>query len=390
MIEREVKNKVLEMAEKFPVIVFTGPRQSGKTTVSKVIFKNYRYVSLENPDVLYFAKTDPKGFLNLYDKYVIIDEVQNAPELFSYLQQIVDDSKISGQYILSGSQNFLLFEKITQSLAGRVYMMELLPLSHHEIKSVKKQNVFEEMYFGGYPRLYDKNIHPHDFYSSYIQTYIERDIRNIINVQDLVLFRKFVFLLAHHVGQLLNTNSISKNLGIDIKTVKRWLSILETSYIIFTLPPWHKNFSKRIIKSPKLYFYDVGLASFLLGIENPDDLLFSTYKGALFENYGLLEILKNHKNKGLKKNYYFWKDSYGNEIDLIIEQGQKIKLVELKASETVKSEYIKSLHYLDTLNELNEKLILQHYLLNTQNNSEKRTKETIVSWSETYLIDEDL
>jgi predicted AAA+ superfamily ATPase len=386
MIERKAKDKFLEMANKYPVLVFTGPRQSGKTTISKMIFPNYRYVSLENPDMLYFAKTDPKGFLNLYDKYVIIDEAQNVPELFSYIQQIVDDSNISGQYILSGSQNFLLFEKITQSLAGRVYIMELLPLSHNEIQTVKQLSVFEEIINGSYPRVYDKEIHPQDFYGSYIQTYLERDVRSIINVQDLSTFRKFLDLLAHHNGQILNANSISKKVGVDIKTIKRWISILETSYIVFTLPSWHKNFSKRIIKSPKLYFYDVGLCAYLLGIENAESLLLSSYKGPLFENYGLLEVLKTHKNLGIKRNYYYWRDSYGNEIDLIIEKGEHVKLIEFKSSETVKSDFLKSLHYLDDLNELNEKLHLEHYLINTQNQSQKRTSEIIVSWREIEQI----
>ena len=386
MIERLAKIKALEMAQKYPVLVFTGPRQSGKTTLSKVIFPEYRYVSLENPDALYFAQSDPKGFLKVYDKYVIIDEAQNVPELFSYIQQIVDDSNLTGQYILSGSQNFLLLEKITQSLAGRVYIMELLPLCHSEIESVKKQTVFEEMITGSYPRVYDKKIAAHDFYGSYIQTYIERDVRSIINVQDLSLFKKFVFLLAHHVGQLINVNNISKSLGVDVKTVNRWISILETSYIVFYLQPWHKNFSKRIVKTPKLYFYDVGLVAYLLGIETLEAITLSQYKGALFENYGILEVIKSHKNKGVKRNYFFWRDSYGHEIDLILEQGQNVKCIEFKASETVKREYITSLHYLDNLNELNEKLNIQHFLMNTQSETQSRTKETIVSWNDVIKI----
>jgi len=380
VIDRLAKDKFVSMSKKYPVLVFTGPRQSGKTTLSKMIFPEYRYISLENPDNLFFAQNDPIGFLKVYDKFVIIDEVQNAPELFSYIQQIVDESGLNGQYILSGSQNFLLFEKITQSLAGRVFIMELLPLCHDEIKTIKSQTLHEEIVNGSYPRLYDKEIEPHDFYNSYIQTYIERDIRTILNVQDLSTFRKFVFLLAHHTGQLINYNSISKNLGIDIKTVKRWISILESSYIVFTLSSWHRNFSKRIIKSPKLYFYDVGLCAFLLGIDDKEELLTSKYKGSLFENYGILEILKHYKNAGLNRNFYFWRDSYGNEIDLIIERGKKVKLVEFKSSETVKSEHIKSLHYLDDLNELNEKLDLEHYLVNAQNDSQERSHEKIISW----------
>lgn len=386
MVNRIAEAKIIAMSKKFPVVVLTGPRQSGKTTLSKMLFPKYRYVSLENPDTLHFALSDPRGFLKLYHEYVIIDEAQNAPELFSYIQQIVDESNITGQYILSGSQNFLLLEKITQSLAGRVYITELLPFCHQEISSVKKLSVYQEITQGAYPRMYDKEISPQDFYPSYLQTYIERDVRSIINVHDLALFKKFIDLLAHHVGQLFNANSISNSLGIDIKTVKRWLSILETSYIVFTLSPWHKNFSKRVIKTPKLYFYDLGLVSHLLGINNSERLILSQYKGALFENYGILEILKQHKGLGNKKNYYFWRDSHGNEIDLIIENGQNVQCLEFKASETVKSEYLKALHYLDKLNPTNENNIFEHYLVNTQDYSQQRTEEKIVSWQDLQSI----
>jgi predicted AAA+ superfamily ATPase len=377
MIQRKAIIKIAEMAQKFPILVFTGPRQSGKTTLSQLTFPTYRYVSLENPDDLFFATSDPKGFLNVYDQYVIIDEAQNAPNLFSYIQQIVDEKDIPGQYILSGSQNFLLLEKITQSLAGRIYLTELLPLSYSEIVNHIQQNVWETIVKGGYPRIYNKNIHPTDFYPSYIQTYIERDVRSLINVHDLKLFRNFIDLCAHHVGQLFNANALSKSLGVDVKTVQRWVTILEASYIIYTLKPWHKNFSKRVVKSPKLYFYDVGLVSYLLGIESQEELQTSTYKGALFENFGLLEILKNHKNLGIHKNFYFWRDSNGNEIDLILERGTKVQCIEMKASETVKSEFIKSLHKLDGLDTT---LTLQHYLFNTQKQTEQRTHETIISW----------
>lgn len=383
MIFRNSKEKILEMIQKFPIVVFTGPRQSGKTTLSRIVFPDYRYVSLENPDNLLFAQNDPKGFLKIYDKFVIIDEAQNAPHLFSYLQQIVDDSGISGQFILSGSQNFLMLERITQSLAGRVYIMELLPLSYSEIATVKTQMVFESIVNGGYPRLYDKLIAPSDFYPSYIQTYIERDVRTMVQVQDLSLFRKFIDLCAHHVGQIFNANHFSKLLGLDIKTIQRWMSILETSYIAFTLKPWHKNFHKRIVKSAKLYFYDTGLVSHLLGLDAADEIHSSTYKGALFENYALLEIMKFHKNKGMNRNYYFWRDSNGNEIDLIIEKGLKVQCVEMKSSETVKSEFLKSLHYLD---DLDSTLIFSHYLINTQDASQVRTKETILSWNEIEMI----
>lgn len=378
MIQRNARFKMLEMAKKFPVLVFTGPRQSGKTTLSRLVFPDYRYVSLENPDYLEFATNDPRGFLKEYDKYVIIDEAQNAPQLFSYIQQVVDDSGLTGQYVLSGSQNFLLLEKITQSLAGRVYLMELLPLSHDEISTVQQQEVFDEIVKGSYPRVYDKDIQPRDFYPGYVRTYVERDVKTIINVQDLALFRKFLSLLAHHVGQLFNASRISKELGVDSKTVQRWMSILESSYIAFTLSPWHANLSKRIVKTPKLYFYDTGLVAYLLGIKKGGDVQTSTYKGALFENYSILDIMKTHKNKGVYQEFYFWRDSNGNEIDLLIVEGNRILCCEMKASQTVKSDYLKSLHYLDDRGDYT----YQHCLINTSGVSQNRTNERIVSWTD--------
>jgi uncharacterized protein len=376
MTKRIARHKLREMAAKFPVILLTGPRQSGKTTLCRDEFAEYQYVSLENPDNLYFAENDPKGFLNIYNRFVIIDEAQKCPVLFSYIQQIVDESGINGQFILTGSQNFLLLEKITQSLAGRVYIMELLPFSQEENASSNWPNAIIN---GGYPRLYDQQISPQDFFPSYLQTYIERDIRTIINIQDLSMFRKFIYLLSHHTGQLMNFNRLSKELGMDIKTVQRWFSLLETSYIVFTLKPWHKNFSKRLVKSPKMYFYDTGLASFLLGIASEDELILSSYKGALFENFAVTELLKAHLNRGVSRNFFFWRDSNGNEIDLIIERGSNIQVIEMKASETVKPEYIKGLHYLDTHL---AQMRATHFLLNTMNASQPRSNETILSWKD--------
>jgi predicted AAA+ superfamily ATPase len=379
MIDRKAKAKVLAMAQKFPVLVFTGPRQSGKTTLAKITFPEYRYVSLENPENLAFALNDPKGFLEIYDKYVIIDEVQNAPELFSYIQQIVDDSGLCGHYILSGSQNFLLLEKITQTLAGRVYLMELLPLSHSEINQIKETSIEEELFSGSYPRLYNLNIEPKDFYSGYVKTYVERDVRTILNVHDIKLFRKLLSLLAHYSGQQFNASEIAKKLHIDSKTVQRWMSILESSYIAFTLEPWHANLSKRVVKTPKLYFYDTGLLCYLLGIKSIEELKMSTYKGAIFENYVLLEILKAQHAQGNHLDMYYWRDSNQNEIDLLIVDGQKIDCIEMKASLTVRPEHIKALHYLD---DFIKNYQLHHYLVNFFEESQKRSNENILSWRE--------
>lgn len=377
MIERIASNKVQLMAEKFPVLVLTGPRQSGKTTLAKMSFPNYRYVSLENPQNLGFALTDPKGFLAIYDQHVIIDEVQNAPELFSYIQQIVDESQLTGHYVLSGSQNFLLLEKITQSLAGRVYIMELLPLCHSEIAQKLTTTIEEELFNGSYPRLYNIDIAPRDFYPGYIKTYVERDVRTIVNVQDLKLFRKLLSLLAHHAGQLFNASELAKKLATDSKTIQRWLSILETSYIAFTLEPWYRNLSKRVVKTPKLYFYDTGLLCNLLGIKSVEELITSPYKGAIFENYVLLELMKVHKATGKQVDYFFWRDSNQNEIDLLVVEGRNIQCIEMKASQTIRSEHIRALHYLDDLIPDAE---LSHYLVNLSDETQQRSKETILSW----------
>ncbi|MBX2984691.1 MAG: ATP-binding protein [Bacteroidia bacterium] len=383
VINRIAKKKILEMAKKFPIIVLTGPRQSGKTTISKQSFPDYRYVSLENPDDLNFALSDPKGFLSFYDKKVIIDEAQNVPELFSYLQQIVDTSNHTGQYILTGSQNYLMMEKISQSLAGRVYLMNLLPLSFDELKSEKNFDLDSVIFEGGYPRIYDKKIAPQDFFPSYIQTYVERDVRTILNVQDISTFQKFIQLCAVHAGQLFNASAISNALGLSVKTVQNWISILETSFIVFQLKPWHNNFSKRVVKTPKLYFYDSGLLSHLLGKENKEDWIVSSHKGVLFENTIITNILKDHYNQGASRNFYFWRDSNGNEIDLIIEKGKNVQCIELKSSQTVKPEYLKSLHYLD---KIAPQFDLEHYLINTQDQTQKRSNETILSWKDTDLL----
>jgi predicted AAA+ superfamily ATPase len=382
MIQRLAENKLSAMANKFPVLVLTGPRQSGKTTLAKMCFPDYRYVSLENPQLLDFALSDPSGFLAVYDRFVIIDEAQNAPQLFSYIQQLVDDSQQAGQFILSGSQNFLLLEKITQSLAGRVYIMELLPLSHDEITQHADTQVEQELFHGSYPRLYNMDISAVDFYPAYIKTYVERDVRTIINVQELKSFRKFLRLLAHQAGQLFNASELAKKLQLDSKTIQRWLSILETSYIAFTLEPWHNNLSKRVVKTPKLYFYDTGLLCSLLGIKSTQELITSTYKGAIFENYVLLELKKQHNAIGKQVEYNFWRDSNQKEIDLLITDGLDLHLLEMKASLTVRNEHIRSLHFLDDLlTDYNTK----HYLVNFYDATQVRSRETIVSWKDAGL-----
>lgn len=334
MIKREVEAKIRAMRKKFPVLWLTGPRQSGKSTLLKTIYSDLPYVSLEDIDSLNFALSDPRAFLEQFPKGAVIDEAQNAPQLFSYIQGIVDSTK--AHFALSGSQNFLLSQHISQSLAGRVFILHLLPLSLKELTAAKKtKSSWEDIAFmGGYPRLYNSKIKPTDFFPSYINTYIERDVRQIINVSDLRSFSIFIQLLAGRVGQLINFQSLATDAGISPNTAKSWLSILETSYIIHFLQPHHKNFNKRLIKTPKLYFYDTGLVCSLLNISNADQLKQHFAKGAIFENFVINEYLKSRFNKGLRTNCFFWQSKEKKEIDLLIESGAKTLPFEIKSSVT--------------------------------------------------------
>ncbi len=346
MLQRHLEKKVVALSKKFPIVAITGPRQSGKTTFIKTLFKNYKYVSLEDMDMRDFAQNDPIGFLREYGIGSIIDEIQRVPQLFSYLQTKVDSSTKTGQYIISGSQNFLLLHNISQSLAGRVALFKLLPFSIAELEQAKKTpaSLEKTIFSGFYPRLFDKRIHPTDFYPSYIETYVERDVRYLTNVNDLDRFRLFIKLCAGRIGQIINLQSLANDVGISQPTAKSWLSILEASYIIFRLNPFHANFNKRLIKSPKLYFYDTGLACSLLGITQPDQLKTHYLKGGLFENLVILDMYKSELNKGVNKALYFWRDSNGNEIDLLWEDGQKINLAEIKYNNTFSQNYLKGLN----------------------------------------------
>jgi uncharacterized protein len=336
MIKREISKKILELSEKFPVITVTGPRQSGKTTLLKNLFGNLFYTSLENPETRMFAIQDPKNFLLQFSNGGIIDEAQLVPELFSYIQGIVDQSGKTGQFILSGSQSFLLHNRISQSLAGRTAIFRLLPFSFEELRKADQMltsyeaNIFQ----GFFPRIYDKKIDPSDFYPNYIQTYLERDVRSLQNIQDLNLFVRFLGLCAGRVGQLLDYTSLANDCGVSLNTVKSWISVLEASYILFLLQPHHSNFNKRLVKRPKLYFYDTGLCCSLLRIEDLSQLNNHYLKGSLFENLILCEFLKRRFNHGKPSNIYFWRDHRGMEIDLIIENANGLIPVEIKSAKT--------------------------------------------------------
>lgn len=339
MIIRVAQNKLSELSTEFPIVAVTGPRQSGKTTLVKSFFPVYKYFNLEELDIREEVRLDPRGFLSKQNAGFIVDEVQNVPDFFSYLQSFADNQKRMGQIILTGSQNFLLLEKISQSLSGRVGILELMPLQLNEYNQFweNKLTINEILYSGLYPAIYDRNIQPYNWYSQYIRTYIERDVRQIKNITNLGVFQRFIKLCAGRIGQLLNTNSLANDLGVNLNTVRSWLDILESSYVIFRLNPHHKNFNKRVVKQKKLYFVDVGLAAHLLGIESPEQVDTHYLKGNLFENLIISEFFKERYNKGKPSNLFFWRDHIGNEVDLLIEQGNTLTPIEIKSSQTLHS-----------------------------------------------------
>jgi predicted AAA+ superfamily ATPase len=346
MIDREITERIKLLATKFPVIAVTGPRQSGKTTLVKNIFPEHTYINLEDIEKRNFATQDPKGFFAVYKTKIIIDEVQYVPELFSYIQLFADEQQIMGNFILTGSQNFLLMEKITQSLAGRVAMFTLLPFSYSELKNAGTDFPEYENYLlnGFYPPVYDRNIEPADWYPNYINTYIERDLHQIINVGDLYKFRQFIKICAGNIGQLVNFSGIGNDIGVSHNTIKKWISVLVESYIIYILPPYFKNFNKRVVKSPKLYFVDVGLACNLLGIKTLNDLSFHFMKGPIFENFVILELLKQKLNKQPDAELFFFRDNNKIEVDCLIETGGKITTVEIKSGRTLNTDFFKNLN----------------------------------------------
>lgn len=343
IIGRNITGHLRRMLDKFPVVSITGPRQSGKTTLLRSAFDDYKYFNLERPDTREMVAADPNGFLKNAGDRVIFDEAQNLPELFSYLQVVADEKKTSGQYILSGSQSFILNEKISQTLAGRVSVNTLLPFDIAEIRSFSAPEPSQLIRNGFYPRIYDQKIDPDDFYPSYIQTYIERDIRTLRSVENLRNFTRFLGLCAGRTGQILNLTSLAGDAGIAVNTAKAWLSLLESSYVIYLLQPYHNNFNKRIIKSPKLYFYDTGVASSLLRITGPEMLSTHYLYGALFENLVISEIIKWQVHAGKRPSVYYWRESNGSEIDCIIESANGIIAIEIKAGMTFTADFLRNL-----------------------------------------------
>ncbi|MEY3420581.1 MAG: hypothetical protein RIR48_866 [Bacteroidota bacterium] len=363
MINRNATERLIYLSKTFRSVAIVGPRQSGKTTLCRAVFPEKPYVSLENPDVLEFATTDPRGFLSQFnnEKGAILDEIQKAPHLFSYLQQVLDETKKKGLFILTGSNNFLLQENITQTLSGRIAYLQLLPLSLEELKpdNFLKSSYAWHIITGGYPEVISEDINPVDWFPNYISTYIERDVRQLKNITNLSLFTKLLRMCAGRTGQILNMSSMANDCGIDQKTVSAWLGILQSSYIIYLLKPYYNNFNKRIIKSPKLYFYDTGVACSLLGIKSAEQIAIHAAKGALFENLVVTELLKERFNAGEGDNLFYWRDKTGNEVDILMEKAGKLTAIELKAGETISSDYFKGLEYMSKVSpEIIEKMVV--------------------------------
>ena len=345
MIPRQATETLNRLARGFPIVAITGPRQSGKTTLAKWVFKDKPYVSLENPDEREFAKTDPKRFLARFAKGAVLDEVQRCPEPLSWLQGLVDERGLMGDFVLTGSAQFELLEGITQSLAGRVGRLELLPLSAAELSASKRllPTLAETLLCGGYPALFDRPVLPQDWFANYIATYVERDVRQLIAVKDVSQFQSFVKMCAARTGQLLNLASLGADCGISGVTAKQWLSVLESSYVVMLLKPHHRNFGKRLVKSPKLYFLDVGLAAWLMGIRDAAGLEIHAARGALFETWAVGELYKDRLNLGESPQLYFWRDSTGNEVDVILETAAGLKSIELKSGSTFASDWLSGL-----------------------------------------------
>ncbi len=345
MIDRLLQKKAQALMKKFPVVTLTGPRQSGKSTLLKHAFPNYRYVSLEDPDMRLFATEDPKGFLATYPDKTIIDEVQRVPALFSYLQTHIDQAGKEGMYLLAGSHNFLLMESINQSLAGRTAILKLLPFSHAEMKAanILPNSTENEIFTGGYPRLYDKGIHPTDYYPFYIQTYVERDVRLLKNIGDLSKFIRCLKLCAGRIGQMLNLSNLANDCDVAVSTITNWISVLEASYVCYLLKPDHNNYAKRLVKTPKLYFYDTGLACSLLDIKTPEQVSTHFLRGGLFENLVINEFIKAAYNRGETPDLTFWRDSTGNEVDLLQYIHGEARAYEIKSGITFSPDFFKGI-----------------------------------------------
>lgn len=349
-IKREIEAEATDLASKYKILTITGPRQSGKTTLVRNLFGHLPYYSMESPDIRFSVQNDPRGFFQSNKSGAIIDEAQHVPEIFSYLQEIVDLSTEKCLFILTGSNHFLLMNNISQSLAGRTGILRLLPLSVNELKNHGINLTADEyLYSGFYPGVYSNQLNPTKAYRMYHETYIEKDIRLLANLKDLSLFEKFIHLCAGRIGSLLNVSNLANETGVSSPTIQSWISLLEASFVIFLLPPYFENLNKRLVRMHKLYFYDPGIACYLLGIENLTQIARDPLRGALFENLVIAEALKSRYNRGLVPNIYFYRDSHHNEVDLILKRGSELFPVEIKSSQTFNNDFMKGINYFTKL-----------------------------------------
>jgi predicted AAA+ superfamily ATPase len=386
MVKREAVQKIIQLSQSFKAIAITGARQTGKTTLVKELFKEKVYVSLENPDIRNFAIMDPRGFLANYPNGAILDEVQRVPNLFSYLQEILDDSKTKGLFILTGSNNFLLQQSISQSLAGRVGYLNLLPFSTKELNDAGMLPISDDelMIKGFYPPVYDQEIDPKDWCPNYIHTYIEKDVRQIKNITDLIVFERFIRLLAGRTGQELNSSSLAVETGVDVKTIQSWIGILESSFIIYLLKPHHVNFNKTIVKRPKIYFYDTALVCYLLGIQTAAQLSLHHSRGAIFETMVITELIKKRTNKGEAINLFYWREKTGREIDIIIDTAGKLVPIEIKSGKTINSDFFKNIDYWCKLSQQNQSLLLY----SGEQEQKRSDGKWVMNWR--MMIDKDI
>jgi len=380
MIPRKIASRLKSISQKVPVVTLIGPRQSGKTTLVRALFPDYTYVNLESIQNREYAQQDPVGFLKQYNRKVILDEIQRSPQLLSEIQVKVDEENRNGDYILTGSQNLLLLEAVSQSLAGRTIICKLLPFSLEELEAANSNNanLFATMLSGFYPRLIDQNLSASEWLPSYVETYIERDIRQLKNVHDLTRFQTLLKLCAGRTGQLINYASLGNDCGISEKTVKSWISILETTFILFRLQPHYENFSKRLIKTPKIYFYDTGLLCYLLGIKTEQDIQQHYLRGGIFENLVIAELYKRSYARETERNFYFWRDRSGLEVDCLTETAGKFHIMEIKSAGTINNDFFKGLN---TFENIAHGRVLTKSLFYGGTTSQQRTGTSVLPWA---------
>ena len=381
MIRRSALPLLHTIAREYPVVVVTGPRQTGKTTLCKAAFADRPYAALEDPDTRRFALDDPRGFLGQFPDGALLDEVQRVPDLLSYLQGMVDDDPRPGRFVLTGSQHFGLRSGVTQSLAGRAAYVLLLPLTLGELQAAERapESVEQLLIRGLYPRVHDRPLNPARWYANYVSTYVERDVRELIDVRNLTTFGLFLQLCASRTGQLLNVSSLANDCGISRITAREWLSVLETSYLVTQLRPHYNNFGKRLVKTPKLYFLDPGLAAWLVGIRKPAELVHHSMRGPLFETWVLSELLKHRANRGQTANAWFWRDRNGLEVDCVLDRGGRLRPVEIKSGRTVGRDFLSSLvRFRQLAGDAGENA----FLVYGGDRLERRAAATVLPWRE--------